>query len=187
MFATISALLLIFGILSFHKQEMMKSQHQVLRVDPGRNINSRKMEHRPKHFLGFRHLGATVNSSGLKGPAMLFPWVVGTFHRLDSCLLTSLMDFRLSVLCASFFTSCETGHKQKERPDLPVNVVLGVLHGLLLECKKSMGLTIPSHCSYFICSIRECREKKALSESMHAGAQRKEWWSTSYSLSQLDT
>jgi len=51
----------------------MKSQHQVLRVDPGRNINSRKMEDRPKHFLGFRHLGATVNSSGLKGPAMLFP------------------------------------------------------------------------------------------------------------------
>ena len=73
------------------------------------------MEARPKHYLGFRHLGATVDSSGLKGPAMLFPSVVGTFHRLDSGLLTSLVDFRLSVLCASFFTSCETGHKQKER------------------------------------------------------------------------
>jgi len=84
------------------------------------------------------------------------------------------MDFRLSVLCASFFTSCETGHKQKERRDLPVNFVLVVLHGLLLECMKSMELTIPSHCSYFVCSIRESREKKALSESMHAGAQRKE-------------
>jgi len=31
------------------------------------------MEVRPKHYLGFRHLGATVDSSGLKGPAMLFP------------------------------------------------------------------------------------------------------------------
>jgi len=41
---------------------------------------------------------------------------VGIFHRLDSSLLTSLVDSRSPVLCAPFFTSCEamefakTGH-----------------------------------------------------------------------------
>jgi len=80
------------------------------------------------------------------------------------------MAFRLSVLCASFFTSCETGHKQKERPDLPVSFVLVVLHGLRLECKKSMEPTASSYCSSFVCSIRESRENKALSESVPAEA-----------------
>ena len=49
---------------------------------------------------------------------------VGTFHRLDSSLL-SMVDSRPPVMCVLFFTSCEamefaeTAHTREERPDLP--------------------------------------------------------------------
>jgi len=100
------------------------------------------------------------------------------FHRSDSCLLTSLVDSRLPVLCAPLFTSCEamefaeTGHRREERPDLPVSLLI-VLHALRLECEKSMELTASSHRSCFFC-CRESRDEAALSESVPTGARIKE-------------
>ena len=105
-------------------QELRKSPNQDLRSDPAWSINSRKMESNPGDFPGFRCLRAAANSSGLKGSAILWPWGVRIFHRLDSCFLTSLVGSRLPVLCAPFFTNCEakefteTGHRREERPDL---------------------------------------------------------------------
>jgi len=75
-------------------------------------------------------------------PAFFFLKAI-LIHRLDSCLLTNLVDSRPPVLCALFFTSCEamgfakTGHRREERPDLPVSLLI-VLHALRLECEKSM-------------------------------------------------
>jgi len=75
--------------------------------------------------------------------SLLFNRKAILIHRLDSCLLTSLVDSRPPVLCALFFMSCEamgfakTGHRQEERPDLPVSLLI-VLHALRLECEKSM-------------------------------------------------
>jgi len=62
----------------------------------------------------------------------------------------SLVDSRLPVLCAPFFTSCEgfefadTGHRREERSDLAVSLVM-VLHALRLECEK-WTLPIWSRC-----------------------------------------
>ena len=50
--ATTSALLQIFGILSWRMQELRKSQSQDLRADPAWSINSGKMESNPGDFLG---------------------------------------------------------------------------------------------------------------------------------------
>ena len=69
--ATTSALLQIFGILSWRMQELRKSQNQDLRADPARSINSRKMETNPGDFPGFRCLRAAANSSDLKGLEIL--------------------------------------------------------------------------------------------------------------------
>jgi len=65
--ATISALLTIFGILSWRMQEAMKSQNQDLRADPAWSISSGKMESRPGDFPGLRRLRAAASSSSLKG------------------------------------------------------------------------------------------------------------------------
>jgi len=65
------------------------------------------MESIPGDFPGFRRLGADTNSSGLKGPEILFSSGVRTFHILDSFLLISLVDSWFSVLCAPFFWSSE--------------------------------------------------------------------------------
>ena len=119
------------------------------------NINSGKIESRPGDFPGFRRLRAAASSSGLKGPEILFPSGVRTFHRSDSCLLTNLVDSWFPVLSAPFFTSCEamafgeTGHRRKELPDLPVSLLM-VLHALRLESEKSMELTASSHRSCFL-------------------------------------
>jgi len=92
----------------------------------------------------------------------------------DSSLLTSPVYSRSPVLCAPFFTCCEvmefveTWHRRKERPDLPVSLLM-VLHPLRLECKKSMELTASSHHSFF-CPIRDSRDKAALSNSVLTGA-----------------
>jgi len=67
----------------------------------------------------------------------------------------------------------KTGHRQEERPDLPVSFLM-VLHALLLECEKSMVLTASSHRSCFLCFSRDSRDEAALSESVPIGAQMKE-------------
>jgi len=90
--ATTSALLQIFGILSWRMQELRKSQNQDLRADPAWSINSGKMESNPGDFPGFKRLREEANSSGLKGLEIVWPSGVGIFHRSDSCLLTSLVD-----------------------------------------------------------------------------------------------
>jgi len=83
-------------------------------------------------------------------------------------------------LCAPFFTNCEamefaeTRHRLKERPDLPVSLLM-VLYALRLECeKKSMELTAFSHRSCFFCCSRESRDEAALSEAVPPGARIKE-------------
>ena len=94
------------------------------------------------------------------------------------CLLTSLVGSRSLVLCGPLFTNCEamefaeTGHRQEERPDLPVSLLI-VLHALRPECEKSMELTAFSHRSCFICCNREYGEA-ALSEAAPTGARIKE-------------
>ena len=65
--ATISALLQIFGILSWQMQVLRKSQNQDLRADPAWSINSGKMESNPGDFPGFSCLRTAASSSGLKG------------------------------------------------------------------------------------------------------------------------
>ena len=91
------------------------------------------MESIPGDFPGFRRLRADTNSSGLKGPEILFSSGVRTFHILDSFLLISLVDSWFSVLCAPFFWSseamefAESKHRWEERPDLPVSLLM-VLH-----------------------------------------------------------
>jgi len=69
--AATSALLQIFGILNWRKQEARKSQNQNLRADPAWNTNSGNIESRPRDFPGFRRLRAAVSSSGLKRPEIL--------------------------------------------------------------------------------------------------------------------
>ena len=98
--ATISALLQIFGILSWRMQELRKSQNQDFRADSAWSINSGKMESNPGDFPGFMRLRAAASSSSLKGSEILWPSGVGIFHRSDSSLLTSLVDLRSPVLCA---------------------------------------------------------------------------------------
>jgi len=94
-------------------------------------------------------------------------------------LLTSLVDSRLPVLCAPFFTSCEamefaeTGPRQEHRPDLPVSLLM-VLKVLRLEYEKSIELTASSHRSCFFCCSQDSRDKAALSESVPTGARMKE-------------
>ena len=172
--ATISAPLQIFGIFSWRMQELRKSQNQDLRADLAWSMNPGKMESNPGDFPGFRRLRAAASSSSLKGSEILWPSGVGIFHRSDSCLLTRLVDSRSPVLCAPFFMSCEamefaeTGNWWKERPDLPVSLLI-VLHALRLECEKSMEFTAFSHRSCFFCPNRNSRDEAALSESVPSG------------------
>ena len=58
--ATTSALLQIFGILSWRMQELRKSQNQDLRADPAWSINSGKTESNPGDFPGFKRLRAAA-------------------------------------------------------------------------------------------------------------------------------
>jgi len=67
----------------------------------------------------------------------------------------------------------ETGHWPKERPDLPVSLLM-VLHALWPECEQLMGLTDSSHRSCFFCPSRDNRDEAALSESVTTGARVKE-------------
>jgi len=155
---TVNALLQIFGILSWCKQEVRKWQNQELRADLAWSINSGSIESRPGDFLGFRYLKVAASCFGLKEPEILFPSGVQTSHRSDSSLLTSLVDLQLPVLCALIFMSCEAmeyadmQHRREQHPDLPVRLLM-VLHALQLDCKKLMELTASSHCSCFFCSI----------------------------------
>jgi len=61
--ATISALLQMFGILSWRMQELRKSQNQDLRDDPACSMNSGRMESNPGDFPGFRRLMVAASSS----------------------------------------------------------------------------------------------------------------------------
>ena len=61
----------------------------------------------------------------------------------------------------------ETGHWWKERPELPVNLLM-VLHALPLECEKSMKFTASSHRSCF-CLSQDSSNEAALSESSPLG------------------
>jgi len=169
----------MFGILCWRMQEVRKLQDQDLRADPAWSMNSGKMESNPRDFPGFRCLRAAASSSGLKGSEMLWLSGVGSFHRSDSSLWTSLVDSRFPVLCAPFFTSCEamefaeTGHWRKECPDLLVSLLMP-LHALQLECEKSMELTASSHRSCFSCQNRDSRDEAALSVPVPTGARMKE-------------
>ena len=122
-------------------------------------------------FPSLRRLRAEANSSGLKGSQILWSSDDATFNRSDSSLLTSLVDSRSAVLCAPFFASyeamefAETEQRRKERPDLPVSLLV-VLHGLRLEGEKSMDLTASSYRSCFFCSSRDSWDEAALSESV---------------------
>ena len=190
--ATTSALLQIFGILSWRMEEVRKSQNQDFRADPAWSINSGKMESNPGDVPGVRRLKAATNSSGLKGSEIMWPSGVEIFHRSDSSLLTSLVCSRPPVLYAPFFKSCEAmeisemHHRREERPYLPVNLLI-VLHALRLECEKSMELTASSHCFCFFCSSRDSTDEAALSESVPTGARTKGRWRVSQSLSQYGT
>jgi len=121
-------------------RDVRKSQNHDLRAHPAWSVNSGKMEPRCRDFPGFRHLRAAASSTSLKGSDILWPPGVGIFYWSDSSLLTSLVDSRSPVLCAMFFTSCKvmefarwgTEHRWKERPDLPVSLLM-VLHTLRLE------------------------------------------------------
>ena len=63
---TISALLQIFGILSWRMQELTKSQNQDLRADQVWSMNSGKMESNAGNFPGFRRLRAAVDTVALR-------------------------------------------------------------------------------------------------------------------------
>jgi len=66
-----SALLQIFGILSWRRQKLRKSQNQDLRVDPAWSMNSGKIESNPGDFPGSSRLRAAASYSGLKGSEIL--------------------------------------------------------------------------------------------------------------------
>jgi len=144
--------------------ELRKSQNEDLRADPAWSMNSGKMKSNPGDFPGFRRLRAAANSSGLKGSEILWPSRFGVFHRSDSSLLTSLVDWGSPVLCAPFFTNCEamefaeTGHWWNERPHLPVSLLM-VLHALRLECEKSMELTASFHRFCYFCPSWDGRDE----------------------------
>ena len=169
-------------------QELRNSQNQDLRADPAWSINSRKMASKPEDFPDLRSLRAAASSSALKGSEILWPSGAGIFHKPDSSFLTGLVDSLSPVQCAPFFTSCEamelaeTGHWRKERPDLPVSLLM-VLHASRLECEKSMALTASSQRSCFFFSIRKSRDDAALSESVPTGSRMKEWQRVSHSWS----
>jgi len=146
------------------------------------------IESRPGGFPGFRHLRVAARSSGLKGQEILFSLGVRNSHRSDSSLLINLVDSQLPVLCAPFFMSCvamefaETGHRREERSRLPASSLM-MLHALRLECNKLMELTASSHRSCYLWLIRESIDKAAVSESVPAGARRKERWRVLHFLS----
>jgi len=125
-------------------QEVRKSQNQDLEASLAWSINSEKI--------------ISSSSSGPKGSEILCPSGVGTFHRLDSSLLMSLVDSRPLVLCAPFFTSCEamefakTGHRQEECPDLPVSLLLVDVPRLGARVREVDGIDNSSHRSCFFCS-----------------------------------
>jgi len=58
---------------------------------------NKKMESRPGDLPGLRRLRAAARSSGMKGSKILHPSGVGTFHKWDRFLLTSLVDLHLPV------------------------------------------------------------------------------------------
>ena len=106
-----------------------------------------------------------ASSSGLRGSEILWPSGVKIFHKSDSSLFTSLVDSRLLSLCAPFFTSCEaveyveTGRWCKERPGLPVSLMMAI-HALWLECENSMELTALSRRFCFFCPSRDVGTKR---------------------------
>ena len=159
---------------------MRKPQNQDLRADLAWNINSGKMESSPRDFTGFRRLRAAASSCGLIGSEILWPSMVGIFHSSDSSLLIILEDSRRPVLCAPFFTSCETmefvemAHKQEEHSALPESLLM-VLHALRLECEKSMELTASYHHSCFFCFSRDSKDEAARLESIPNGDRMKKW------------
>ena len=119
--------------------------NQDFRGDPAWVYKLREIIH---GSVGFR---ALASSPVVKGPDMRFPSGVGTFYGSDTCLLTSLVDLRLTVLCASILACCEamefdeTGHRRNECPHLPVSLLIA-LHALRLECEKSMEWAVSSQC-----------------------------------------
>jgi len=94
-------------------------------------------------------------------------------------MLIILEDPGLPELCAPVFKFgeamefAETGYRRKERPGLPVSLLM-VLPALQLECENSMELIASSHRSCFFCSNRESRNEAALSKSVPSGARMKE-------------
>jgi len=173
-------------------QGLRKSQNQDLRADPAWSMNSGKVESNPGDFPFFRRLRAAGCSSGLKGSEILWPSGVGIFHWSDSSLLTSLVDSRSPVLCASFFTSCEamefaeTGVLSKEA-SRPASKFVDCSPRLAAGVEKTMELTASSHRSCFFCPSRDIRDEAALSESVPTGSRIKERLRVSHSLSQHGT
>jgi len=98
-FATISAPVYIFGILSCRMQEMKKPQNQDFGSDPAWSMIFRKMESNPGEFSEFRRLRKAASSSSFRDTATS---VVTILSKSDSSLLTSLLDSRSQDLCAQF-------------------------------------------------------------------------------------
>ena len=112
---------------------------------------------------------------------MLLSGGVGTFHRSETSLATSLADSRSLDPKTPFFTSCEaielaeTGHGRYEWRDLPVRLLI-ILHALRLECEKSMDWTASSQRSLLFSSSLESKVVAAwLDSSVPEGACKKEW------------
>jgi len=115
--------------------------------------NSGKKESNPGGFPGFRRL-KEASSTGLKSSEILWP-SVSSISRTAACWWSWYT--RSSQSCVPVLHElegdrvCRDGHRQEERPDLPVSLLM-VLQALRLECEKSMELTASSHLTWFLAS-----------------------------------
>jgi len=101
------------------------------------SINSGKIESKLGDFPDFRCLRVLASSSGVKGLRILSPSDVGTFHRSDTSLYTSLVYswFRLVFTSCEAMEFAELWHRREECLDLPVRLLM-VLHALRLGCES---------------------------------------------------
>jgi len=128
---------------AWRKQEVRKSQNQGLRTDPAWSINYRKIESRTEDFPG---LWVAASCCGLKGPEIMFPSAVQTFHRSDSSLLTRLVDVRLPLvwgyrILAAYWKDATTpledhGSTHNVWSETWQNYVLALLATLLNLCNR---------------------------------------------------
>ena len=82
--ATTNALLQIFGILRWCKQDERNPHSQDFRAAPAWSKNSGQIESGPGAFPGFRCLRAAANSEGVKLPQTFTALVVEALQRSDT-------------------------------------------------------------------------------------------------------